>query len=67
MPGELKDRAREDARTDLLPWFGDWEVENKFVGFLRVPGVEPWGTLRILFGKIGEPNREDERGITTSH
>ena len=36
-PGEVKDRAREDARTDLLPWFGDVEVENKFVGFLRVP------------------------------
>ena len=32
-----------------------------YIGFIRVPGVskgegvEPWGTLRIPFGKIGEP------------
>ncbi len=36
------------------------------IGFLRVPGcpsvsgVEPWGTLRISFGKIGE-HTVDER------
>ena len=40
--------------------------ETLIVGFLR--GVVSKGrTLSIPFGKIGEPNREDERGITTSH
>ena len=33
-----------------------------FIGFLRVPGCPRgggnWGTLRIPFGKIGEPYKE---------
>ena len=33
-------------------------------GCPRVSGVEPWGSLRIPFGKIRVHLREDERGIT---
>ena len=37
---------------------GALEIEGKFIGFLRwgcPRGGSNWGTLRIPFGKIGEP------------
>ena len=61
----LRYTALQSGRATDAPWEG-YVVCRVLMGrVVQGEGVEPWGTLRIPFGKIGEPlgKIKKERGV----